>query len=359
MKQSVIIVPEFHIWDRDISSIKGYRIEINSYINKLFELVDELPNPTLIFDGDIFHQGMKYLDIAMEYVSYFEDLNKRCNGRVYSVIGNHEMSYAKGNIFWMISDNKSTYGKKMALYGKSIFKNSLIHLVDTLRVGDTEFVFGHSGLDLSDFKYDEDITNAVVVSHNNIADKEVQFILENKYKRNINKNFINYNSVRDASRIPVSDKLRYVFVGHMHTAYSSFNVNESIHGINCKFVLRYLGSLGRPTHAEYNNDDLERCFPVLSFENDKFVDCTEHLITLKYREDSVDETKVLLNREKYHAARETRQLRNTYYGSNDPMEELLNSLSDKPILKSILTQAMNSTVSGELRDILRRNDVKI
>jgi metallophosphoesterase superfamily enzyme len=130
MQQNVIIIPEQHLWHKSINTVPNMVEDNNEIIEDILTIVDKYENPIVIFDGDIFHREVKSTDSAVPLLSFFIKLHSLTNGNVYSVLGNHELTYRRNNLFWGITDVDTKYYE-------SRVEAPLIKSVDELYIGDT------------------------------------------------------------------------------------------------------------------------------------------------------------------------------------------------------------------------------
>lgn len=256
----VFIIPEPHIWDKNFKNRIDYPNEIYSYLADIVQTIKCLDgNKYVIFPGDIFHRGFDTVTGMTKALSLFIELNRITNGNVYSCIGNHELSYTKNNPFWMMAHNctaRFPMLKKMDTYG--IFSPG-IKIVDQLYVGKLKFIFGH--YERTDYQVYDESCDLVLISHNSIIEKSIDDTLRTKYGRDTKTEYIRTTQLQSSSALPISKDLKYVFVGHMHTAYSDFFVEDTIEHVDMRFYLRYLGSLGRTSVLEVDDRDLIRTIP--------------------------------------------------------------------------------------------------
>lgn len=262
----VVIVPEPHIFDKSFSNRIAYIKEIESYLYQVKTLAKELAQDSevsIIFMGDVFHMGFTKMVPFVANIDWFKNLSQEFGGRVYSLIGNHELSYPQNNPFWMLADFDSawyTNYRTIPGFGTA----PCLKIRDQVVIDNTLFVFGHYRRDKFEYDYDK-YDDVQFLTHNSIMDTEVINTLKSIYHRDPKMEYAGsgITSIRQAGSIPMTPKLSHMYVGHMHTSYSHFFVEETIDGVDLKFELQYLGSLGRTTHAEVDDTDLARSIPVI------------------------------------------------------------------------------------------------
>lgn len=349
----VMIVPEPHLWDRSIKTIPRYAEVQKGIMLQVQKIALDLAGQDslcILHMGDLFHKGITDYDAGMDWYDYFCSLDDLTRQKQYTVLGNHELTYSNKNPFWRFVDIKSQFVSKLGRF--KIYDDAIRHpikLVDTLRLGKTEIVFWHFGMDIS--KYTTDAENVIILAHQELIDKEIDYILKKKYDRDQLTDIIDYRSLRDYRVLPKLPQIRYLFVGHMHTAYSRFHVEENINGINYNFELQYLGSLGRTKAIEVRSDDLERTIPVFKFdENGNFYACDRKL-TLP-GEEIVSSEQVRINREKYNRNIEVRELKRSVQIITSPMETLKNVMSQKSEIQELVEPLIAHTPLPEYKQIM-------
>lgn len=346
----IIIIPEQHLWDKPINSMPNMVEDNNDIINKIYELVSNSLNPVIIFDGDIFHRGTPNTDNAIKLYDYPATLNKMCNGRVYSVVGNHELSYRKGNIFWGIAEITSNYVKQLITTPTKI-KSPLIKVIDELKVGSSLFCFGHYNMDFMGEVNDKDIDDVTLITHSSFGNDELFKIFSSRDK-DLKPEVLRINNISRLGSLPLTNKLKYIYVGHLHTCLGQFNVDEVYNTYHYKTLLTYLGSLGRTSHTEYNIK-CERNIPVHKIRNGKLDSVYNYAIELKHRELCVDEIKVALSHEKYDEQKEIRELRSVKTQNINLIAEIREVFEDRPNLKLIFDSSLISRMPDEICELLK------
>lgn len=344
----VVIIPEQHLWNKAITSVPSMLQDNDEIINELCKIIDSLDNPVVIFDGDIWHRGVPNTEESLKMMGYPLALYEKTGGKVFSVVGNHEITYKKNNIFWGISSIESPYIQS-TIRTKYIVENPLIKIVDELCIGDLCVIFGHYGRTFITDSLDvpEDIKHAVYITHNSFGDSEI-FKLLNSKGQGIQESFMNVQDISVPGVLPPIKCLENVYVGHMHKAHGVFQVNGKYGDQDCDFKLRYLASLGRTSHSEYT-DDVVREIPILHIRDGKYTGETLETITLKEREVAVDEEIVAINKEKYDRDVEIRQLRAVKVYNND----LVTSIKEVLSLNTNCLQIVEYADKNEIPDFIK------
>lgn len=340
MTRNIVIIPEPHWWDKAFETMPKYTSEMKIYQDEIKGYLEKLENPTVIFMGDIFHREFEGFGAGISSINYIHGLNRITHDNCFSVVGNHEFTYRKNNPFWYISDRDSEFLSKFYAIPNGTDYEPAIKIRDFLRIGSVEFVFGHYNREFDNNPYKTDAKQVILLTHNNILTSEIDQILKKKYNRDVKSSIIDYRNIRGYEVLPKTDKLKYVFVGHMHTAFSRFIVEESIGGIEYNFILQYLGSLGRTINTEVNNEDLRRVLPTFTVFDDETVNYSEKEITLQPREVIVCESKVTDNKEAYKAHKQLQEYKRFEGVCENPIEAV------KEGLPAILQQFFDDAVAG-------------
>lgn len=332
----VFIVPDLHLWDKSFKNRIDYPGEVYAYITSLAEMMRAYKNDTcyLIFAGDIFHRNYSSVEGMTEVLNLFVELNRITNGNVYSVVGNHETSYPHCNPFWMMAkDHTSRFEafKHVAAYGRF---SPGIHIVDSLTVGELQFIFGHYGRDNYE---DVDVgdTDLVLITHNAITESTIETTLENKYHRDPMTKYLRTTSLCSSTALPLTHKLKYVFVGHMHTMYSDFLVDEIVDRVHLHFYLRYLGSLGRTSIGEIKDNDLDRTIPHFVIADKGEYTYEPISLTLEPSANILKQQVVEDNENKREVARALKYLGSTTAFGETPVECIERGLSEYPIFAQL------------------------
>lgn len=348
----VYVIPEPHIWDKSFENRWSYVNEISGYLNEIISrIASESGEKIIIFPGDVFHRSYKSLSGLIDSINLFSRLNDITDGNVYSCVGNHELTYSSNNPFWMMChDSTDRFGSFHSLSGYGTVSPG-IKVADSLAVGKTLFVFGHYGR--TDFGEDySSFSNIVYISHNSISAKEIMDDLVLSYHRNIKPEYLNVQDIRSKGSIPLSDKVSHVFVGHMHSAYGKYTVEECIQGVDMHFDLLNLGSLGRTSITEIDDADLTRTIPHFIFSEDGSYTYEPFDIKLQERASLVNEDKVTAS----HALAEKRKpietLKKTNVFGSDPKERITDWLSNDLQSLNIFFSIYNNEPLPEIQDLV-------
>lgn len=334
----VIIIPEQHLYYKSLGTAPTTLQDNRDIIRKIYSKIDTLVNPTVLFVGDIFHRGIPSTENTYELLDYIRTLYQKTQGRVFSVVGNHELTYRRDNIFWGMADIRSEYLKVLNVKQISLATKQII-VPDELVIGNMQYSFMHyNRVYPSIFDVAPDVDAITVLSHNSILNSDISTLLKSQ-GQNLHEAFINVSSLHDAGVIPPTNKVKYMYVGHMHTAHGNFKVEkEYIQGVCHNFKLRYLASLGRTNHSEFT-DDILRQLPIHVIRNGVFEREDIFEIELPKRVVSVDESLVSAQKESYERSKEYRELKSVESHNVDLIDSILEYLHDKPKLNELFARA--------------------
>lgn len=351
----VMIIPEPHWWDKSFEGRIRYPQEIEVYLDtvraKSQEFIDEGHDVKVIFMGDIFHHGYVDAITLLRHINYFSTWSQELSGELYSLVGNHELTYNQMNPYWMLADLQSKYFDRMKSIPEFGASTPSIKVVDELQLGNDLIVFGHYHRVEFDYEWDK-YNNVYFLTHNSLLDTEVNNAIVNTYHLDVKAEYIDAQGVRAAGMIPATSKLQGVFVGHMHCAFGKYHVVENIQGQAMDFVLQYLQSLGRTNHTEINDANLTRTLPILNLVGDNLeVEYWE--MELQGRAHVIKESRVLANQEKYQQRKGLERFRSGSVSATNPVDDLRNWVNqvapeDAPLFEALL----NSSPIGELQDLL-------
>lgn len=247
----------------------------------------------LILLGDVCDVSINDPDDAMQSI---EILRYFCSqyDSVYSVLGNHESTYYKGNPFWYLVsqiEDPALLGYKKLVQPKGIF--STIRLVDSIEDGDTKFYFNHYGTDTK-----VPTTNYKVnigLFHKDIGSEELTKM---------------WGRWEDVDEGTSTNGYTYAFMAHLHLAFGKYELNNGC-------IAEWLGSIGRTSIAEVDDSNLRRNIPVVYVEDGAFVDIKDNWITLQDRSTCVNEAMAEAEQKVRVKAKERKETSaNIYIGSS-------------------------------------------
>lgn len=346
LNTDVHVIPDMHLWSQNIRTIRSMTSDNEMYCKEILSMVKSSVNPTVIFAGDLYHREINSTDDGYRMSEFPRKINEITDGRSFSVLGNHELTYRKNNVFWNIARIKTDY------INDDRCIDPLLSVTDELRIGNTLFIFGHSGIDVS-YKVNTDgIDDVYFITHNAIMENQIlQFFKDKGY--NLNETFIGGRALFSKGVLPLTDKLRGVYVGHLHTAHGKFNISESMDNTNFKFILQYMGSIGRTNASEFNSDII-REIPVICIRDGKVVKVYDKVLKLTERKYAIKEDVVEKNKINYKKQIRNKEIRDTSISFADGLTPSVVSYfeeNDLPEL-SILKMSIDNKMPDEISDIL-------
>jgi DNA repair exonuclease SbcCD nuclease subunit len=301
----------------------------------------------LLFLGDIFDRPYKNGFSLTEANNNFIALSEACTS-IYSVIGNHELTYYTDNPFWTlvteISDKRVRTIRKVK---QPVGVFPVIKITDKLVDGEVIFYFNHYGV--VPYKVEESDNDKINIGlfHQEICAKEIFDYMQSVLTGNMWRG--SFDSITSMSS---TAKYQYAYFGHYHKVYGSWTIREEGKDVN----IRYLASLIRTDHTEFNNNFLDRSIPIIRVDDGKFIGIEEFLFKLQPRELCIDEKSVELSQKAYEALKGKREVRNKVSLVDDPILNIRSKLISRPGLSIVnalqydsgatLLDSMNSTLSS-------------
>lgn len=359
------IIPEPHIRDSNfqtrvdyLAEIRGYMHKIKDDLSKVRSLLSSEDKLIVIFDGDVFDRYFSDLGQCMEWIRFFVELNRITEGNVYSVIGNHEITYKRQNLFWMLADVKSAWVRETGMLTEEIVNFSrLIKVVDELVIDKLLILFGHYKCDLSWYTTERikstwpDVEEVMLISHNELLSESIISHFKNAYGFDLVRGRSGYVNIDTVGLLPPTDMLKMVYVGHMHKAYGALEVNENINGVDHNFTLQYLASIGRTNVEEVSNAFLERTIPIITVDNYD-IDYSGDTFELVKEDVVVDTEALVARREAYESKAEIRALNTADINLTDPLNDLKIIYNRDSVLLSLLINAVENKIPMALTELV-------
>lgn len=358
----VIIIPEPHISCTNIDGRRDYVAEIKSYMNEIMSHIKSEDSITdVAFVGDIFNRGFKDVDEYFYWIDWFtnlDDLLDSRGGKIYSAIGNHEVSFSKSNPFWRLTSERDGGFNTVMSYNSASIKpkglRSIVHVTDVLSNDKVSIFFCHyKGIDLcnelvtADIDEYGDTKTRICISHNSIISNEIASVLRNNYGRDPLTHYIQHEQI---ASLGLFHKFDYVFNGHMHKAYSQFKIEDESTGHFTR--LGYLGSIGRTNSEEVNDNDLDRILPVVDFNNGTVQVFPIRLIS---REGCLADGYTVAKENRKFTEEEYKDVCSKLEDIGDPIEQIMEVIDDRDMLVA-LDCAISMKKPQTLEDILTRSE---
>lgn len=358
-----LVIPEPHISCTNINGRQDYVGEIKNYMNEvLTAVIDETDITNVMFVGDIFNKGFKDIDEYMYWVDWFNNLNNILtsrNGKVYSVVGNHELSFSRNNPFWRLTSLEDNGFKTNFNWSNKAVQpkgnKSIISVCDVVDVSDkvTVFLCHYEAIQYCKNVVEEHIKQyggskqRICLCHNSIISSTIANVLKKNYGRDPLTHYIKHENIESLDFFHLFD---VVYNGHMHKAFSNFTLTNEENGKETR--LFYLGSLGRTNSEEVNDADLVRMIPWFNNETGEYggykLDLWDRGSTLV---SGYDFNKI----EEKATKEEYENICRTLIDVENPIKSLMTSLMDRDMLIA-LECAVDGRKPQELERLLKLSD---
>ena len=310
-KNVYLVVTDLHC-DIEKSNRVNYFGEILSAIQDILDIAEKYRSDgysvNLVFLGDVFDAGMSNPSDAMQLMEVFYFMCSAFD-TVWSVVGNHEISYAKNNPFWfLVSSIEDTELSGLGRFIQPRGLNSRIVVPDKIVDGNTVMYFNHYGIKP---KVPTEGEMRIGLFHQNVGSNDIC------------KMWGTFDDVEEASYI---QPYNYVFFGHMHLAKGEYWLNKEH---TCKGI--WLGSIGRTNVDEVLDDSLEVNIPAIIVEDGSFTRIDDNYITLQDRATAVDLVKLEVTKKSKEIIEERKKNSSINYTGDTLFNTLEVSLSNTPL----------------------------
>lgn len=340
MKKVYLIITDLHIIDKILVSNRiCYKNEIDCVINELYQVIEKYAGyeVNLIFLGDVYHRGYTDPTASIDGNNLFIKLSNHVN-KMYTVVGNHELSYYKNNPFYtlfsQVNSEKVRQISNRVTKPKGILQ--VLDVIDSLEDGDVLFHFNHYGCGVDSPK---DGKVNIGLFHQEIISKEILTVMQQRFSQEIfTKDLIDFDK---------NNVLRgydYCFFGHMHKAYGTFKMSSD--DGKETIALYYLASLGRTNHSEVQDNFLERNIPAVVLEDGHFSKVEDNLFNLLPREQCIRDEVVVQSQKKREEAKQVIKLKEYKAASDDPVKNVFEQISDNQDATRILLDLRNSNLDS-------------
>lgn len=340
-KCAFVVVTDMHENYKTSNNRISYENEMQVVRSKIIRTVTDYKkqgyDTYVLFLGDIFTMGYREVFKATAANNFFILLRNQCDG-MFSVIGNHELTYYAGNPFYTLV--KEMNSERLLRSSAKIFQPKglmpVIDVVDRICAGDTVIHFNHynTGVEKA-----EDGKVNVGLFHQSIVCKEIL----DKMDQRLNDSNYGVTPV-DFDNSSLFDGFTYCFFGHMHKVYGTFKYQSDF--MQEPVTLQYLASLGRPNRTEVNNAFLERDVPVILVENGKYQGVKTSPFYLLPEEDCIKFDVVDKEKEKYEKVKERKIIKN------------YNPITDEPVKNLVDRCAGDASMSDLLNGLLTGDPIK-
>lgn len=317
-KRVYLIIPDLHLGNVKAANRKNYRAEVEYVESELLKIAikyrKQSYNVVALLLGDIFHNS--YSDVTTALIDKdFLDLWQKKIGQLYTVVGNHELSYYKANPFYTAirTIDSERLQRVMNKVWMPLGTSNTLNVVDRLDDGEVHFYFNHFGTGI---QLPDEIGVNIGLFHQDVLDPEIKSATSHN---GINLDYVKATSVEKSG---ILDGYQYCYFGHLHTVYGVWKANETF--------LVYLGSLGRPNETEVRDDLLERNIPGVIIDDGTFVKIEDNFIQLMSREECIFEDVVTKMQQKSQDTKEITEARNYVPLGDDPVKNILVRFAENP-----------------------------
>lgn len=351
-KNAYLIITDVHATYKNKRNRINYLSEVDFVFNKIEELIEKYSydyNVNLIFLGDIIDVSFKSQDKAILYNNTMIRLDSMVD-KIYSVVGNHEITYYIDNPFWTLMNkiDAPSVTSKLNKSWKPKGLMQIINVVDTLADGNVLFHFNHNIRDgvsaPIEGKYNIGLFHKDIISKSIINSMELNKDMD---IFEVNPTYIEDNSY-------ILHGYKYCFFGHMHKVFGKWDYIDDITGEET--ILQYLGSLGRSNHSEVNDNFLTRSIPAVIVTDGEFERVEDNFFDLPPRGECVNEKLVENDKIKYEKRKVIKSY-NTYTSTgDDPINNMRELFADDPKLLSSFNELLTRGIT--LVEIDIRNNVE-
>ena len=341
-KNVYLVITDLHWYYKNLRSHFDYVAE-NMYVLKKIEEIalrykQNGYSVKFLTLGDLFHQGYSDTFSAVRDNNVFIKLHDEF-GEIYSVVGNHELSYYRNNPFYtLVKDIKS---KKLQGIINKVWQpvgvKSVIDVVDRLDDGNVHFYFNHNSTPIT--TPDTDGVN-IGLFHTDLISDQIKKRAEAVLGSEI------FGNTLDVEGSGVFSGYKYCFLGHMHQVYGTFLTDSGTY-------LCYLGSLGRTNVKEVNDNFLERDIPAILVSDGELEKVESNKFDLMSRADCINESLVEIYEEQYEQIKEKQIIKSYCPVGDDPIQNVKASLGSNVLAVSIFSELLRDNVDYEGVRILR------
>ena len=342
MKNAYHIVTDCHDTDKPKDNRVSYEREClyvkRELIKRVVETNKQGYNSYIIFLGDIYDKGYKDPTKSMVAFDTMVYLNSICKG-IYSVIGNHELTYKKDNPFWTLVSNLDPRMSNLPTSNLKINGVSgILKVTDRLEDGNVVFNFNHYGSGV--LRALPDKVN-IGLFHQNITGKPA---VDSASLRGLD------DFETKSIKLEEHDVLmgyQYSFFGHFHKYYGKWQIDDGRY-------LYYLGSLGRPNYSEVSDSYLERTIPCVYVEDGNFAGVEDYKFNLMDEESCLKKIEIEKQVEKRKKRKELMTLVDLDACSVDVVDRVKEKFNN-PVFDHIIDSILNDVEDNFCVEIERRD----
>lgn len=341
-KVAYLIASDLHLNYKNLRSRIDYRAEVETVCNELVSVAARYKNNgykiVLLLLGDVFNRSYNDIFNACSDNNFFYVWALKY-GDIYSVLGNHELTYYSANPFYTLISNIESEKVKSILnrVWEPVGSSGVIRVVDRLEDGEVTFLFNHYGTGISQ----PDVGKVNIgLFHQDIVSPEIVQASALRYSTET------VCTTMDIEGSGLLDAYDYCFFGHMHTLYGTFKTNANT-------VLCYLASLGRTNVKEINDKFLQRNIPVICTEDGHFVGAFDNFFNLPSREESVKEDKVQEAKHNAELVKEKKIIKNSTPVSTDSIKNVQANLANNSLASRIFTELIDHPLDSYGEELVK------
>lgn len=323
-----LIIPDMHIWDKNISSRKDYVQECVDNFNNLISIVGQIKSNIdseklyLVFLGDVFHNGFKNLSSLNYWIQQFTILRSMCNS-IFCVVGNHEMHYVKNNPLWSLTNGiSSSYINAKGFKADGVLP--IIQIPDEINIFNYSLQFNHFERNIA--VPDSSKTN-ILFSHNSWMNNTLFKSLESLGNTQISNRYMNYNEITEDCALKY---FNCAFFGHNHLLLGDYEF-EWEHILKERATTVYFcGSIGLTNRNEVSATKRYRVLPLLHLDASGIPVVKKYTLNLSGESDSVLDLEAIDDSMKnYEASKFRKALIKKYNLTNlDPIQAIIDDLAN-------------------------------
>lgn len=261
MKNVYLVLTDLHLDFQKANRI-DYFGEIIDALSQVMSIANKYREQgytvTLLLLGDVFDGSVSNPSEAMHATEIFRFFCTQFS-KVYSVVGNHEITYAKDNPFWFLVnsvDDIELSGIRRYIQPRGM--NNTISVPSQVVDGEVAFYFNHYGIPA---KVPNEGSIRIGLFHQNVGSNDIC------------KMWGTFDDVEEAAYVQAYN---YSFFGHMHLARGEYFLNESH---TCKGI--WLGTIGRTKVTEVLDENLDVTVPVIIVEDGVFKEYAREYVHLR------------------------------------------------------------------------------
>lgn len=341
-KNVYLVIPDMHLGNIFAANRVNYRTETLHWQKQFLQIAAKYKRAgyhiTLLPLGDIYHNSYKNVTDALVDNEFISVLKERV-GDIYTVMGNHELTYYKANPFYTavqcIESNRISQITNKVWTPLGV--RNTINVVDVLEDGEVSFYFNHYGTGIQQPKGDG---INIGLFHQDIIDPRIKEEVERGDTR------LQFVKSTELDRSQILDRYLYCFFGHLHSVYGVWKAGPT--------YLVYLASLGRTNVTEVHDDFLERNVPAVIVNDGKFVTVEDNFIQLLPRKECVIEEAIEKMHVDYQLTKELKEAREYIPLGDDPVHNLRMRFAEDYGITLLLDELVTRDVDSRRLELKRK-----